>query len=64
MESLEEPRLLSKDGEMWRLLVSMAWQFTQYGIPMIWYGSEFGFTGLCFRDGSEKMALLDRRDPY
>ena len=62
VDSLQEPRLLSVDADpdAWRLLVSLAWSFSQYGIPEIWYGTEFGFTGLCYKTSTEKLALLDR----
>lgn len=62
VESLREPRLLSQspDEDAWRLSVSLAWGFTQYGMPEIWYGTEFGFTGRCYRTAAEKFTLLDR----
>ncbi|CAJ1354624.1 unnamed protein product [Effrenium voratum] len=61
VESYQKPRLLSGgEVESWRIVVSLAWSFTWHGIPEIWYGAEFGFTGLCYRNQEEREELLQR----
>jgi len=59
VESSNQPRLLSMTGgaeadDSWRLVVALAWSFTWYGMPEIWYGVEFGFNGLCYRNAEER----------
>eukprot|EP00931_Biecheleriopsis_adriatica_P028267 TRINITY_DN1687_c0_g3_i1.p1 TRINITY_DN1687_c0_g3~~TRINITY_DN1687_c0_g3_i1.p1 ORF type:complete len:3167 (-),score=584.59 TRINITY_DN1687_c0_g3_i1:97-8973(-) len=62
VESKDLPRLLSQQGghragDLWRLLISMAWSFTWYGIPDVYNGVEIGFNGLCYRDQKERLQL-------
>ncbi|CAE7382352.1 susA, partial [Symbiodinium sp. CCMP2456] len=66
-ESYQLPRLLSvstspgdDDLHSWRILYASAWSLTWRGIPEIWYGAEFGFTGLCYANDAERKELLDR----
>ncbi|CAE7353632.1 tvaII [Symbiodinium natans] len=65
-ESYQLPRLLSvttsdhEELHSWRSVVSLAWSLTWRGIPEIWYGAEFGFTGLCYGNEAERQEILQR----
>eukprot|EP00931_Biecheleriopsis_adriatica_P061877 TRINITY_DN3722_c0_g1_i1.p1 TRINITY_DN3722_c0_g1~~TRINITY_DN3722_c0_g1_i1.p1 ORF type:complete len:3061 (+),score=639.06 TRINITY_DN3722_c0_g1_i1:1306-9183(+) len=65
VESSRQPRLLSVSGgneakDSWRLVIALAWSFTWYGIPEIWYGTELGFNGLCYESLEERKQLSAR----
>eukprot|EP00931_Biecheleriopsis_adriatica_P028266 TRINITY_DN1687_c0_g2_i5.p1 TRINITY_DN1687_c0_g2~~TRINITY_DN1687_c0_g2_i5.p1 ORF type:complete len:3114 (-),score=646.00 TRINITY_DN1687_c0_g2_i5:69-8834(-) len=47
----------SQAGDMWRLLIAMAWSFTWYGIPDLYNGIEMGFNGVCYRSDGERAQM-------
>mmetsp|Transcript_103399 Transcript_103399/g.299071 ORF Transcript_103399/g.299071 Transcript_103399/m.299071 type:complete len:1957 (-) Transcript_103399:212-6082(-) len=56
VESQDIKRLLqepSMGGDLWRLKVGLAWTYTWYGMPTLYYGMEQGFNGMCYsyKDG-------------